>query len=86
MRKAARHRPRAGLSLAEAMVALAITSALLVAVAAAFSAASAAVNENDEFFHATQSARVTLNRILNDVRRGTVSNVFTAKGESLTYQ
>jgi Tfp pilus assembly protein PilW len=69
---------RAGLGLIEAMVALAITAALLTAVAAAFSASSAAINENDEFFTATQGGRVALSRILTQVRRGTVSTASTA--------
>ncbi|MEA2709682.1 MAG: hypothetical protein QOF78_2283 [Phycisphaerales bacterium] len=70
---------RAGLGLIEAMIALAITAALLTAVAAAFSASSAAINENDEFFMATQGGRVALSRILTQVRRGTVSTSSTAQ-------
>jgi len=70
---------RAGLGLVEAMIALAITAALLTAVAAAFSASSAAINENDEFFMATQGGRVALSRILTQVRRGTVSTLSTAQ-------
>ena len=69
---------RAGLGLVEAMIALAITAALLTAVAAAFSASAAAINENDEFFMATQGGRVALSRILTHVRRGTVSTTSTA--------
>ena len=61
------------------MIALAITAALLTAVAAAFSASSAAINENDEFFMATQGGRVALSRILTQVRRGTVSTNSTAQ-------
>ena len=69
---------RTGLGLVEAMIALAITAALLTAVAAAFSASAQAINENDEFFMATQGGRVALNRILMQVRRGTVSTNSTA--------
>ena len=69
---------RAGLGLVEAMIALAITAALLTAVAAAFSASAQAINENDEFFMATQGGRVALNRILTQARRGTVANTSTA--------
>jgi type II secretory pathway pseudopilin PulG len=64
--------------LVEAMVALAICASLLTAVAAAFSAAAQAVNENDEFFLATQGGRVALNRILTQARRGTVANTSTS--------
>jgi type II secretory pathway pseudopilin PulG len=62
---------RAGLGLAEACISLAICAALLTAVAAAFRAAGDAVTQNDQFFTATQSARVALNRMLTQVRRGT---------------
>ena len=69
---------RMGLGLVEAMIALAICSALLTAVAAAFQASAAAINENDEFFTATQTGRVSLSRILTQVRRGTVDNTSTS--------
>jgi hypothetical protein len=67
------HRPtrRAGLGIAEACISLAICATLLTAVAAAFRAAGDAVTQNDQFFTATQSARVALNRMLTQVRRGT---------------
>jgi type II secretory pathway pseudopilin PulG len=71
----------AGLGLVEAMIALAICAMLLTAVAAAFQGAADAVNENDEFFQATQTGRVALNRILTQVRRGSVDNAST--GSSL---
>jgi hypothetical protein len=76
------------------MVALAITAALLTAVAAAFSASAQAVNENDEFFSATQTGRVALNRILTQVRRGAVDenstatnlHILTDVGTDVTYK
>ena len=71
-------RRAAGLGLVEAMVALAITAALLTAVAAAFTGASDAVRQNDTFFRATHTARVALNRVLTQVRRGTVDNASTS--------
>lgn len=71
-------RYRAGLGLVEAMVALAITAALLTAVAGAFTAAAEAIKENDEFFQATQTGRVALTRILTQVRRGSVDDQSTA--------
>lgn len=77
--RAAARRRAAGLGLVEALIALAITAALLTAVAAAFTASSAAINENDEFFMATQGGRVALSRILTQVRRGTVSTDSTAQ-------
>ena len=71
------HVRRAGLGLIEAMVALAITAALLTAVGGAFTAASRAINENDEYFQATHTGRVALNRILTQVRRGAVDSAST---------
>jgi Tfp pilus assembly protein PilW len=51
------------------MISLAITSMLLTAIGAAFHSSSSMVAQNDEFFRATQSARVALNQILTEVRR-----------------
>ena len=77
------HRPRpttrrAGLGLIECMIALAIASALLTAVAAAFSATTDAMQENDTFFQATHTGRIALNRILTQVRRGLVDENSTS--------
>jgi Tfp pilus assembly protein PilW len=62
-------RPRLGLSLVEVMISLAITSFLLVAVAAAYNASASAVEMNDRFFRATQAGRVTMNQLLTEIRR-----------------
>ena len=65
------HAPRRiarGLSLPEVMISLAITSTLLVAVAAAFTASASAIENNDAFFRCTQSSRVTLNQVLAEIR------------------
>jgi Tfp pilus assembly protein PilW len=64
-------RLRRGLGLVEMMISLAITVTLLTAVAAAFRASSDAIDVNDDFFRATQGARVSLARMLTQVRRGT---------------
>lgn len=66
-----RPRSRRGLSLPEAMISLAITSLLLVAVATAFSASSSAIEANDQFFRSSQAARVAMNQILLDIRNTT---------------
>ena len=58
-----------GFSIAEVMLSLAITSMLLVGVAAAYSASSAAVDGNDRFFRTTQAARVTMTQLLTEIRR-----------------
>lgn len=60
---------RRGLSLAEVMISLAISAMLLTAVAAAFTASSEAIETNDEFFRASQAARVSMNQILTEIRR-----------------
>src|SRR5690242_12291882 len=84
---------RSGLSLVEVMVSLAITSALLVAVAAAFDASASAVDLNDKFFRSSQAARVCINQIMAEVRRcqsGTVDSssliITLNTGENRTYQ
>jgi type II secretory pathway pseudopilin PulG len=56
------------MSLVEALISLAITATLLTAVAAAYAAASDAVRMNDQFFRATQAARVSVNQIMAQVR------------------
>src|SRR5207248_2657435 len=66
---ARRPRGRRALSLAEVMIALAITSMLLTAIAAAFQSSTQVIENNDKFFRATQSARVATNQILTEVRR-----------------
>ena len=63
------HRRRRGLSIAEAMISLAISSMLLVGVAGAYSASADAVDGNDRFFRATQAGRVTMNQVLTEIRR-----------------
>jgi hypothetical protein len=60
------------------LISLAITATLLTAVAAAFRASGDAIDINDAFFKATQSARVSLARMLTQVRRGTPATDTTA--------
>jgi hypothetical protein len=54
------------------MISLAITAMLLVSVSMAFTSSSQVVQANDEFFRATQAARVGLNQMLTEIRRATV--------------
>lgn len=75
---AARSRRRCGLGLVEALVALAITAMLLTAAAAAFCASSNAVKINDQFFRASQAARISINRMLTQCRKGTVLTTSTS--------
>lgn len=60
---------RQGLSLIEVMISLVISAMLLTAVAAAFSASASAIDINDRFFRASQSARVSMNQMLSAIRR-----------------
>ena len=81
---------RAGLSLVEAMIALVIAATLLTAVSAAFTSTAKAMEINDDFFRATQAARVSLVRMLAQVRCGVVneknsSGVVFADNTTLNY-
>jgi competence protein ComGF len=57
------------LTLIDTMLSLAISSSLLVAVGAAFNASSKAIQYNDQFAQAVQSARISINQIMTEVRR-----------------
>ena len=67
-RGAIRRRKAGGLSLPEAMISLAISSTLLVAVATAFSASAKAIQANDSFFRCSQAGRISLNQMLGEIR------------------
>ena len=58
-----------GMTLVELLISLAISSALLVALAAVFHASTRAVELNNSYFRCTQAARVTLEQIVTEVRR-----------------
>ena len=67
-----RHGPyqrRSGLGAVELLVCLAICSALLVAIGAAFVASSSAVSVNDDFFRASQAARLVMTQLQTAIRR-----------------
>jgi prepilin-type N-terminal cleavage/methylation domain-containing protein len=67
MTRAARlHR---GMTLIEALLALAISTALLVAVSAAFKASADAVAINDSYFQCTQTARIAIGQMETELRR-----------------
>jgi prepilin-type N-terminal cleavage/methylation domain-containing protein len=85
-------RARAGLSLVEVMVSMVIASALLTAIAAAFSASASAIEMNDQFFRASQATRISVNQIMTEARKcmsGVVAptslELITDKGETRTY-
>ena len=86
--------PRRGIGLVEApLMSLVIASVLLTGVAAAFRASADAISINDDFFKASQAARVSLARIMTQVRRGSVDeastttsiHLITDTGQDVTY-
>lgn len=64
-----RHRHTSAFTLFEALIALSITAMLLASVATVFNASLTSYRENDTLAEVTQTARVTLDRIMRDVRR-----------------
>jgi prepilin-type N-terminal cleavage/methylation domain-containing protein len=60
---------RRGMSLPEVMIGLTISSMVLTGVAISWITASKVVEENDQFFRATQAARVSVNQIMTEARR-----------------
>ena len=75
---------RRGLSLIEVLMALALTAMLLTAAGMAFQASADSVQANDEFFRATQAARISMHQILTQVRRGSVQLAWDPKWVRLT--
>jgi len=59
---------RGGLSLVEVMISLAICAMLLVAIAAAYSASAQAIAENDNFYRASQAARISMLQLQKAIR------------------
>jgi prepilin-type N-terminal cleavage/methylation domain-containing protein len=70
---------RRGLSIIELLISLAISALLLTAVAVAFSASSQVIEHNDQFFRASQAARVSMNQLLTQIRRCTTIDVANSK-------
>ncbi len=60
---------RKGLGLIELIVSLTISAMLLTAVGAAYSVSTSAIEMNDQFFRASQTARVCINQIMSEIRR-----------------
>lgn len=70
---------RRGLSIIEMLISLAIAVTLLTAAAVAFNVSSTIIQSNDEFFRATQAARISLHQILTQIRRGSVNQTWDAQ-------
>lgn len=84
-----------GFSIAELLIALAITGILLAAVAIAFNAAAINYSENEDIFRTINNARQALFRITSQVRTATAVNptsdsnecaMFTASLDNITYR
>ncbi|MEO6436737.1 MAG: hypothetical protein ABIP55_13390 [Tepidisphaeraceae bacterium] len=67
-RSAARNRPT-GLGLIEAVITLVICSTLLLAIGSAYVASAQAITVNDNFFRASQAARVAMTQLQSAIRR-----------------
>ena len=86
---------RNGFTIAELLLALAITGLLLVAVAVAFNASITNYRENEDAFKTINSARQALFRITSQLRTGywvdpnapnNECSFFTAKDRDITYR
>jgi len=84
-----------GFTLAELLIALAISAMLLVAVAVAFNASATNYQQNEDIFKVVNSARQALCRITSQLRTASAvdpnapSNectMITAAGENITYR
>ena len=86
---------RHGFTMVELLIALAITSILLVAVTVAFNASIINFCENEDIFKTVNSARQALSRIINQLRTAQAvepnspanqCKLITANGDDITYQ
>jgi prepilin-type N-terminal cleavage/methylation domain-containing protein len=90
-----KNRKKAAFTLVEILMALAITAALMAAVAVAFNASVINYGENEDIFKAVNSARQAVSRITTQLRTAQAvdpnapSNectMITAAGENITYR
>jgi prepilin-type N-terminal cleavage/methylation domain-containing protein len=85
---------KTGFTLAELLIALAISAMLLVAVAVAFNASATNYQQNEDIFKVINSARQALCRITSQLRTAAVDpdapsnecTMITAAGEDITYR
>jgi len=86
----------AGFTIAELLIALAVTGILLAAVAVAFNASSINYRENEDIFKTINKARQALSRITTQIRTGLVDpndvvsedrcKLLCADGSEITYR
>jgi len=86
---------KTGFTIAELLIALAISAMLLVAVAVAFNASAVNCQENEDIFKTINNARQALFRMTSQLRTADAVNpaapnnecsFFTSAGENITYQ
>lgn len=86
---------RRGFTLAECLIALAISALLLTAIAVAFNASLTNYQANEEMYRAVNNARQALARMTSQLRTGhfvdpnaasTTCNFYTAADEDITYE
>jgi len=84
-----------GFTIAECLIALAISAILLAAVAVAFNASLINYEENEELFRAVNGSRQALVRMTSELRTGTFvdphapanqCSFFTSANENITYE
>ena len=73
-----RQRRRGGLSLAEVLIAGSIAAMLLLAIAAAYDAMAQSVEVNDRFNRAAQIARISVRKMVEEVRTAEACQVGTS--------
>ncbi len=90
-----KHKFVAGFTIAELLIALAIMSILLAAVAVVFKASIDGYRENEDIFKTINNARQAMLRMTNQIRTGDNFNpsdpsnrcsFFTANNEDITYE
>lgn len=88
-------RSRAGFTIAETLIVLAISAILLTAVAVAFNASIVNYRENEEIFRAINGARQALYRMTSQLRTGywvdpnapsNQCNFFSSTDQDITYE
>jgi len=86
---------KTGFTIAELLIALAISAMLLVAVAVAFNASAVNYQENEDIFRTINNARQALFRMTSQLRTSSAVNpnapsnecsMITAAGEDITYR
>lgn len=76
---------RWGLSLVEVMISTSIAAMLLTAAGAAYSASTKAIQYNDQFFTASQAARVSMTQMMSAFRRCQSIQIYSDHADVITF-